>query len=442
MSTTGNKLVIFIILILFAAWLLISCSSKSSLVETRIPEELLMTSTPVMSQQPEEAAPSEVPYPPPSTPPERFSPYPPPEGGESPDAVIATPEPTIVPITETPYPTPRIAELAVTDSVTQSQNLELVSYVPLRLPLDVGVVGNYAYIADGYDGFTVVYIEKILHGRESGQRRAPGLAKMMSPRFNGAALPGSGDTAYRLTISGDSAYVVGDRGLQIWDLAYPSRPVLIGQYATRGDDLAVMGDFAYVVAGFEGLKVIDVSDPANPIQVGAYDSPGYAQGLAVFDQYALVADGFSLRVVSLSNPRAPTEIGSYGLPGMTWDITVVDKHAYVAWNWRSTQKAGCIDCERGVSFFEILSGGRLVEVGGYQIPTGEITDTAISGRYALVTAGWSGLRVVDVSDLDHATEVGYFQTPGEAYAVTVVGDLIFMVDMAGLYVLEFTPESD
>jgi len=53
------------------------------------------------------------------------------------------------------------------------------------------------------------------------------------------------------------------------------------------------------------------------------------------------------------------------------------------------------------------------------------------GDYAYVADGSGGLRVVDVSDPAHPTEVGFYATPGDARDVAVAGDYIYVADFVG-----------
>ncbi|MBD3161432.1 MAG: hypothetical protein GF346_04400, partial [Candidatus Eisenbacteria bacterium] len=47
------------------------------------------------------------------------------------------------------------------------------------------------------------------------------------------------------------------------------------------EDVAVLGDFAYVAGGEAGLVVIDVSDPGSPVLVATIDTKKYAESIKV-----------------------------------------------------------------------------------------------------------------------------------------------------------------
>jgi len=73
--------------------------------------------------------------------------------------------------------------------------------------------------------------------------------------------------------------------------------------------------------------------------------------------------------------------------------------------------------------------------GGCALP-GEAYSVAVSGAYAYVAAGDSGLRVVSVVDPRNPVPVGAIATPGRAYGVAVDGTYAYVADdTAGLRVI-------
>jgi hypothetical protein len=63
---------------------------------------------------------------------------------------------------------------------------------------------------------------------------------------------------------------------------------------------------------------------------------------------------------------------------------------------------------------------------------------AVAGSYAYVADYNCGLRVIDVSNPESPQEVGYYDTPGDAWRVSVMGRLVYVADGDhGLQVIEF-----
>lgn len=132
---------------------------------------------------------------------------------------------------------------------------------------------------------------------------------------------------------GQYAFVAaGYDGLRVLDISY-NPPVEVAVYATlwpvRG--ITIAGTRAYLANDMAGLQVLDISNPTCPRFLGRYDTPGYAASVAVSGTLAYVADeGAGLRIIDVSNPITPTEIGAYLPPGgLANDVVLSGSLAYV-----------------------------------------------------------------------------------------------------------------
>jgi hypothetical protein len=136
---------------------------------------------------------------------------------------------------------------------------------------------------------------------------------------------------YGLAYQSNRVYVAAcGAGLEIWDVAIPSSPALLGSLASPdwAQGVAVAGSYAYVADCDFGLRVIDVSDPTSPQESGYYDTPGYARGVAVAGGYVYVADCDSgLRVIDVSDPAHPQERGHCDTPSYAWGVAVAGSYA-------------------------------------------------------------------------------------------------------------------
>jgi hypothetical protein len=74
---------------------------------------------------------------------------------------------------------------------------------------------------------------------------------------------------------------------------------------------------------------------------------------------------------------------------------------------------------------------------------GSAHDIAISGQYAFVAAGLSGLQIVDISDVNQPDVTGYFDdNAGWAYGVAVQDSIAFIADNSGLIIIDISDKSD
>ncbi len=76
--------------------------------------------------------------------------------------------------------------------------------------------------------------------------------------------------AYNVFVSGNYAYVADGRaGLSVIDISNPFSTQEVGYYDTPGPakDVFVSGNYVYVANGKAGLRIIDISHPSSPQKV-------------------------------------------------------------------------------------------------------------------------------------------------------------------------------
>ena len=267
--------------------------------------------------------------------------------------------------------------------------------------VDVVVVDNYAYVADG----------------SRGGLRVIDVADPSRPRQVGT-YDTYGD-AEALAVNGGYAYVVQwDRGLQVIDISDPMDLQEIGRYDhpfLLGVD--VVDGYAYLAAADEGLKVLDVSDPGEPREVGqVVPAEGYAYSVAVAGQHAYLTQGAAgLRLIDVSDPVHPVQVGICDTPDYAYGVTAKENLVYVA------------DRRMGLRLIDASDPTRAREVGHYDT-VGYGANLAVSEGYAYVAAYEAGLRVVDISNTGHPREVGHYETTGVAWDVAVAGDYAYITD--------------
>jgi hypothetical protein len=271
--------------------------------------------------------------------------------------------------------------------------------LPDRIVHDIGLVGEYAYIAAQFSGVLIVNVSDPAHPVE-----------VTSYPFT--------NSVYAVTIAARYAYVAWSdeqwpsigSGLQVLDISDPLHPRAVGQCEIRNDRLnhcpelrvALEGSYAYVL-GAAGMETVDIADPAHPAAIGVYDTPGTTIDAIVSGGYAYVADTAGMRILRVSDPRNVTEVGFYYTPG---DTTAVAVSGNVA----------CMVTQPGVAY-----GLRVVDVSdpahprgvGLYSPPAPPLGVKIAGDYAYVAAGEAGLRIVNVSDMAHPIEVGSVRFPEE-----------------------------
>ncbi len=231
-----------------------------------------------------------------------------------------------------------------------------------------------------------------------------------------------------VAVLGNYAYVGVGLRLVVLDVSDSVAPTEIaGTTPFPGfvEGVAVSGSLAYVAAGMAGLRIVDVSDPANPVETGAYDTPGYAKAVAVDGHHAFVADGHcGLRIVDITDSADPVEIAYAYALNFAFDVVVDSQYVYLA-------AAGA-----GMLVVDISNPAYPIEIGGHDTP-GYAYGLDVAGDLAYVADGWEGVRVVSISDPKHPIEVASYDSPGWAFGVDVLGSSVYVADaFAGLRVLD------
>lgn len=178
---------------------------------------------------------------------------------------------------------------------------------------NVDVVGDYAHVAAGSGGLTVVDV---------GDAASP---------FITGTLDTLG-TSVDVKVSGELAYVAdGAAGLTVVDVQDPFDPLLVGSADTPGfaQDLQYQAGYVYIADGDAGLQILDASDPAAPAVVGQLGGIGTAKGVDVRGGLAVVGTSNGIEVVDVSLPSAPSVLGSLAIANVK-DLVIEGNYVHVA----------------------------------------------------------------------------------------------------------------
>jgi hypothetical protein len=194
----------------------------------------------------------------------------------------------------------------------------------------------------------------------------------------------------------------------------------------------VSDGFAYLAAWNQGLRVYDLSDPSNPVQVGACEEFHNARFVQVVGHYAYVADGGQgLRIVDISIPTEPRLVSTWDTPGYAWAVAVSGGYAYVS----------DLNGWSGLRVIDVTDPLNPWEVGSLQFDSDGLRQIAVSGNHAYIVKGYKELKVIDVSDPEAPFEVTSRETyyPSSYNALTTSGHLLFIADwLFGLRIMDIS----
>jgi hypothetical protein len=321
--------------------------------------------------------------------------------------------------------------------------------------MDVAVLGNVAYLADGTAGLRVVTMDAgppftldcnagalALTGSARGVFVSGSLAYVAAESAGlhavdvsipaSPALVDSFDTtgrAYAVAVSGTAALVADDSGgLRVVDVSAEPAPVIVGHADTAGnaEAVAVAGATAYVADGDGGLRAFDTTEVTAPVELWACADSLEAMDVALQGDYGYVADSAGeLRVLDVASPSAPVcDVGSCAVAGNPNGVVVDGTSAYVA--------AG----EAGLAIVDIANPAVPSVLDTVDTP-GSANGVAVAGGYAYVADGASGLQIVDISSPTGAAVVGSAETSGYCWEVALADGYAFVASGdAGLEVFD------
>lgn len=226
---------------------------------------------------------------------------------------------------------------------------------------------------------------------------------------------------------GDTLYLVGDSGIQVWDFATPSAPSLLRTVPapTFAPDQTAATPFGPLILTHTDRGVLlDTTDPHNPTLAAEFTLPigvnVHAGGFDAAHAY-FAEEGYGLAVVD-AQTLAP--IGRYDadLPAALQardmeDISVADGRAYLAsWGY-------------GVLIADLTDAANPVELGRFEFPFASAIETHDDRVYVASTTNGGIFKVLDVSDPASPQELGSLNT-SQTYDLTVRGDYAYLADGA------------
>jgi hypothetical protein len=277
--------------------------------------------------------------------------------------------------------------------------------------LGVYVANDYAYVADEGSGLQIIDIDP------------PSSAQIVKSIY-------IDDGAYEVCVQNGYAYVSCAYSFKIIDVSPPGSSYIVKSIdgVSGGFGFSIIGNYAYVANGYQGLQIIDITPPESAYIVKTVDTPDLARDVYVYNNYAYVADWESgLQIIDIDPPNSAYIVKSVVMPD--WDYTgricVSNGFAYMS-NGVHLQVIDIVPPESahiantvfigGVSMGKVFISDRFayvcLEVLGTPIidinlpesayivryipkePEDIISDVYVSGNYAYVAAGSSGLKIL------------------------------------------------
>ena len=280
--------------------------------------------------------------------------------------------------------------------------------------MDVEIVGNRAYIANGLGSGLEAYD--------------------ISNPVNPQRVYTSGPSAWRCSAAGDTLLFVFCRrsGVTIWDIAGPGNPAFLGQYNPPGNLETLEGgvlidNTLYCAVHQNGIFAIDVSDLAVPYKIDEFLLDSNATwNVVVRDSFLIVANGrFGLSVVGLEGGMH--DVAGLPLPGLANDINITGNIAAVSLGDDGFATVDISDPFSPVLLDTVATEGCVWGAG--------ITDEL------LISGSWRVMELFDISNPYDIERIGWDNTKTWAHGADVRDDsLIVVADWRGMSCYEIGPD--
>ncbi|MCF7919955.1 MAG: hypothetical protein K9N06_08585 [Candidatus Cloacimonetes bacterium] len=188
------------------------------------------------------------------------------------------------------------------------------------IPKDLYVDGDYAYVAEGENGLSLMYIAS------------------STPVFISSVELYDARSVFIYEDAGSIYACVANglnRGLEIIDVTDPQSPVTVASLPLEGIacDVMVCDGIAWLANGEEGLAAIDLSDVSNPQLLNQISTGGFVNGVYAEENYVYISDleeGFF--VVDSSSPLDAYILGGLVLEGQPNSVQLSGSYVYMTDN--------------------------------------------------------------------------------------------------------------
>jgi len=209
----------------------------------------------------------------------------------------------------------------------------------------------------------------------------------------------TGDYAWDVEVVGNVAFVAngfqgsGDK-LTIVNVTDPSTPALLSSFITIGDatDIEVVDNLAFVTTSYAGFTVFDVSNLTNPTQLVQYIGPSTSDAdlgdLEIVGDLAFLSYwGKSFKVLSISNLSNIEVIGEFNESLNAFSVHIDTERSL----------AFLCDLELGLLLLDIHNPAELTEVTRY-FDNGKPNRVEVIGNLIYMTDQENGFVILEIGN--------------------------------------------
>lgn len=370
----------------------------------------------------------------------------------------------------------------------------------------IQVAGNFAHVANRGSGYSIIDIRDPTHPTVVGSAATDGIAEGLAVAGSQAYIACSAagmevydfsnplaptrmaqfDTpgnAENVSLAGNRAYISDyHRGVCIVDVNNPAAPTQLGQLQTTGDafHVQIVGDRAYIAEGIGKVEMADVGNPAQPAHISTSLAGSSVRGLHIIGKHAFLADredgfvvaellglnsiapsivDFSSSTTNLAGSELVLSVAAEGTPplGYTWfwnGVPLTNSETFIgandphlifpslastnAGNYTVVVTNALGSVTSAVASVTITTLGAPMARGIFDTP-GNATAAAVFGNVAYIADGTGGLQLVNLSNLDNLVSLGSYAPTGIVFGVCLQTNFLYLaLGTNGIAILDVT----
>lgn len=325
---------------------------------------------------------------------------------------------------------------------------------------DVVVVGDVCFVADASGGLDLIDISD------------PSVPVQFDERSLGGAVAWLDVEGDMLIVGVGNSAGTGYRAVQLFDIQATGDPVLLSTY----EDVCVMNDLAldagrvYIACDDVDSILLDVSDPAEPVFVRSISNSRGVESLDAAGDLLVIGDAFDVFVFDARDIQQLDELYSYQAKSLVqcariWGddrVLLSTEDAIVGIDIEDPARplflfseplsdVGLRVAGEGDRVVGALDGSGIVslDTSGLRSPViaslvtpGSATSIAVGGGFAFVGQGSSGIEVFDVGVASQPALVGGVGTGGAVLDLELRGSWLYAASVSSFEVFDVSDPSE
>lgn len=241
-----------------------------------------------------------------------------------------------------------------------------------------------------------------------------------------------GDYYDAIEVVDSTAYVIVNypSAIQVFNVADPTHPFKINDYATEGTSLemVIIDQIGYIADGPNGISIVDFSDPANFRLIGNFFPANGTKSLSYTAPYLYVAKEYDgLHILDIQNPAQPIIIGEFEMNDFIESMRIHNDILYVLF-YNTT-----------IQLYDISNNPLQPQFLSQIYLTADSDRFDTDGNYLYWAKNWRGVHIYNIIDKSNPRWISEIETRDKAYSVFIDSSLLYIADYeAGMEICDIS----